>query len=131
MAMRQLPKVPVKKPLPKKVVKQNVKQVTNSPNHFKMHAKEALYIGSAILGLAVTVDAYFYSGKHISYQRHQQLEIVQELNKTDKKILELIKEIDAKVDSNSKSIEILEDNLKHIGAQRPLEPVFPSYELTI
>ena len=79
--------------------------------HANNHVKEILYISSAVVGLVCTIDAYFYSGKDLNYQRHKQLEIVQELSKTDHKMLDLIKEVNIKVDNNVKSIESLERRL--------------------
>lgn len=103
-----------------------VTRIMCSNNYIKEHIKEILYISSAIVGLVCTVDAYFYTGKHVDYERHRQLEIIQDMNKTDKKILELIKELDKKVEHNSLAIHKLEDELHHI------EPTIPdtSHEQT-
>lgn len=73
---------------------------------------DVLYIGSAILGVVCTVDAYFYSGPSKDMAYKHELEIIQDLNKTDKKILELMKVLDDKIEKNSRSIITLEAELK-------------------
>jgi TolA-binding protein len=85
---------------------------THVRDYVKTHVKEVLYLTSAVVGLLCTVDAYFYSGKDVVYQRHKEMEIVQEMSKTDKKILQLIKELDKKVEMNSKSILDLQHDIE-------------------
>lgn len=87
--------------------KVNVTVKTRVRDYVKTHVKEVLYLTSAVVGLLCTVDAYFYSGKDVVYQRHKEMEIVQEMSKTDKKILQLIKELDKKVEMNAQQIEAL------------------------
>lgn len=78
---------------------------------------DALYISSAVLGMIVTYDAYFGSGltKDQAYKKRMdhELEIIQDLNKTDQKILELIKSLDIKIENNSKAIKSLQLELSN------------------
>jgi TolA-binding protein len=98
----------VKKPIPVKKPHET---------YIKTHLKELLYVSSAIVGLLCTADAYLYSGKDASIQRNQQWEIVQELNNTDKKIVNLIRDLNTKVESNSNAIYNIQAELKLIENQ--------------
>lgn len=73
----------------------------------KRNAIDLLYVSSAILGLAVTYDAYFGSGVSKDQELHQEIQIIRELNKNDKEILEIIRRLDSKIQINSKAISNL------------------------
>jgi len=80
----------------------------NTHTRIKRNAIDFLYVSSAVLGLLVTYDAYFGSGLSKDEELHQEVQIIRELNKTDKEILEIIKRLDTKIQSNSKAISNLE-----------------------
>jgi 5-bromo-4-chloroindolyl phosphate hydrolysis protein len=55
------------------------------------------------------VDAYFYTGPSKDMAYKHELEIIQDLNKTDKKILELMRVLE----KNSRAIVTLDAELKN------------------
>jgi hypothetical protein len=73
----------------------------------KRNAIDLLYVSSAILGLAVTYDAYFGSGLSKDEEIHQEIQIMRELNKNDKEMLEIIRRLDSKIQTNSRAISSL------------------------
>ena len=91
----------------------DIKPKVHTPKVFKPSPIDVLYIGSAVLGVVCTVDAYFYTGPSKDMAYKHELEIIQDLNKTDKKILELMKVLDEKIEKNSRAIITLETELKN------------------
>lgn len=87
--------------------------ITKPVKVFSPSPVDILYIGSAILGVVCTVDAYFYTGPTKDMAYKHELEIIQDLNKTDKKILELMRVLDEKIEKNSRAIITLETELKN------------------
>ena len=78
------------------------------PTRIKKNAIDFLYVSSAIIGFAVTYDAYFGSGHIKDEELKKELRIMQELNKNDKEMLEIVKRLDVKIAYNSKAISALE-----------------------
>jgi len=78
------------------------------PARLKKNAIDFLYVSSAIIGFAVTYDAYFGSGLEKDHELQQEIRIMQELNRNDKEMLEIVKRLDAKIAYNSKAISALE-----------------------
>ena len=78
----------------------------------KRNMTDFLYVSSAILGLAVTYDAYFGSGVEKDAEIRQEIQVIRELNKTDREILEMMKHLDDKILINSKAILELESHYK-------------------
>lgn len=78
---------------------------------YPTNIKELLYITSAIIGVVCTIDSYFYSGKELNCQRYKQYELVQELNKKDDLIFNLILTLNSKIDNNQEIINKIGKNL--------------------
>ena len=84
------------------------KPPTSKNIRIKRNAIDLLYVSSAILGLAVTYDAYFGSGLSKDEELRQEIQIIRELNKNDKEILQIIRRLDSKIQINSRAISNLE-----------------------
>ena len=84
------------------------KSPTSKNIRIKRNAIDLLYVSSAILGLAVTYDAYFGSGLSKDEELRQEIQIIRELNKNDKEILQIIRRLDSKIQINSRAISNLE-----------------------
>ena len=81
-----------------------VPQKVTKPVRLRRNLTDILYVSSAIIGFIVTYDAYFGSGLTKDQEMQQEIRIMQELNKNDKEMLEIVKRLDAKIAYNSRAI---------------------------
>jgi hypothetical protein len=87
-----------------------VPQKVSKPVRLRRNLTDILYVSSAIIGFIVTYDAYFGSGLTKDQEMHQEIRIMQELNKNDKEMLEIVKRLDAKIAYNSRAISELKSH---------------------